>query len=115
MLAERFLEPPFTLFVSIEFSGWGLREAIAIGAVLAMTDGVVMTLMRLDWTADPAQVPEFCVVPVTSSLFSGWLRLEKKVLDKLQLEIIGGTSLAFFPASEMGDDLLSQGYFAGKC
>ena len=30
--------------------------------------------MRLDWVADPHQVPEFCAEPVTSSAIGGWLR-----------------------------------------
>jgi len=29
-------------------------------------------VMRLDWSADPNQVPEFCAGPVTSSAIGGW-------------------------------------------
>jgi hypothetical protein len=63
--------------------------------------------MRLDWVADPHQVPEFCAEPVTSSAIGGWLRRRGIAGGDAARRIwisLGLSSLS----SEKGDDQVLQ-------
>jgi hypothetical protein len=59
--------------------------------------------MRLDWVADPPQVPEFCAEPVTSSAIGGWLRCWRTAARRIWI------SLGLSPlSSEKGDGKVLQ-------
>lgn len=64
-------------------------------------------VMRLDWSADPNQVPEFCAGPVTNSAIGGWA-VEMGVCSSAAARRFGYVlqGLGSVPlSSEKGDDL----------
>jgi hypothetical protein len=70
-------------------------------------------VMRLDRVADPNQVPEFCVGPVTNCAIGGWLRCRRTVGGAAARRIwisLGLSSLS----SEKGDGQLLQAGKAAK-
>jgi len=67
---------------AVAVDAWGLDGGLQTGLSSSYSNGLRPSnrswgrhgVMRLDWVADPHQVPEFCAAPVTSFDIGGWLR-----------------------------------------
>jgi hypothetical protein len=65
-------------------------------------------VMRLDRVADPNQVPEFCVGPVTNCAIGGWLRCRRTVGGAAARRIWISLGLSSLSLGEGDDQILQQ-------